>query len=86
MGHFHTIYSASITHSSFKIFSAFKLSDNVSRNLNWSSGLYIIPTIVGFVFAIRSSIKIFSILFEHLGRNDQDYLQFSLLTKITEVG
>ena len=41
--------SPSICHSSFKIFSVFKLSDNVSRNLNWSGGLYIIPKVIGFV-------------------------------------
>ena len=54
----------SICHSLFRIFSLFKLSDNVSRNLNWSGGLYIIPTLIGFIFAIRSSIKIFYISFE----------------------
>ena len=42
----------------------FKLSCNVSRNLNWSGGLCIIPNVIGFVFRVRSTIKIFSILFE----------------------
>ena len=39
--------SPGMCHSSFKIFSVFKPSDNVSRNLNWSSSLYIIPTVIG---------------------------------------
>ena len=56
--------SPSLCHSSFKIFSVFKISNNVSRNRNWSGGFYIIPTVIGFVFGIRSSIKIFFILFE----------------------
>ena len=56
--------SASIYHSSFKIFSVFKLSDNVSRNLNWFGGFHIIPTVICFVFGIRSSVKILSISFE----------------------
>ena len=55
--------SPSLCHSLCKIFSVFKLSENVSRNLNWSSDLYI-PTVISFVFGIRSSIKIFSISFE----------------------
>ena len=56
--------SPSTCHSLFKMFHVFKLSGNVSRNLNWSGGLSIIPAVIGFVFGIRSSIKIFSILFE----------------------
>ena len=51
--------SPSICHSLFKIFSVFRLSENVSRNLNWSGSLYINPTVFGFVFRIRSSIKYF---------------------------
>ena len=56
----------SICHSSFKIFTVFNLSDSdsVSRNLNCSGGLHIIPTVIGCVFGIRSSIKMFSISFE----------------------
>ena len=56
--------SPSICHSLFKIFSVFKLSDYVSRDLNWSGGLYIIPIVIWFFFGTRSSIKIFSISFE----------------------
>ena len=56
--------SACICRSSFNIFSLFELSHNVSRNLNWSGKLYIIQTVIGFVFGIRSLIKTFPILFE----------------------
>ena len=56
--------SPSLCCSSFKIFSVFKLSDNVSRNLNWSGGMYIIPIVIAFVFGIRTSIKIFYNSFE----------------------
>ena len=38
-------------------------SDNLSKNLNWSGGLYVIPTVICLVFGINS-IKIFSILLE----------------------
>ena len=51
------IISPSICHSSFNIFSVFKFSDHLSRNLNWLCGLYIIPVVIGFVFGIRLSIK-----------------------------
>ena len=56
--------SLTTCYSLFNIVSAFKLSDNVSRNFNWSGSLYIIPVVVGFMIARRSLIKMFSILFE----------------------
>ena len=46
--------SPSICHSSFKIFTVFKIF----------TGLHIIPAVIGFVFGIRNSIKMFSISFE----------------------
>ena len=49
---------------SLNILSEFKLFDSISWNLIWSGGLQKIPTVIGFAFGIRSSIKIFSISLE----------------------
>lgn len=43
------------------MFDVFKLSSNISRNLNWSEGLHIIPIAIGLFFSIRRSMKVFSI-------------------------
>ena len=52
----------SVCHSSFNMLSRFNSSDYASRNFNWPGGFFhLIPTVIGFVFCTRRSIKIFSI-------------------------
>ena len=51
-----TFKSCIIYHSSFNIFSAFKLS-YMSKNLNWSGGFYVILAVISLVFGIRGSVK-----------------------------
>lgn len=45
--------SHSIYHFAFNILFAFKLSDNMFKNLNWSGGLCITATVIGLCFSIR---------------------------------
>ena len=56
--------SPTICYSSLNILREFRLFDSIYRNFVWSAGLETIPAVIGFVFSIRSSTKIFSISFK----------------------